>query len=110
MSINHPQTYENPLDHFCGARIAHQLYCPPATGYAEHISAMLYATARLNTQTPIQLQTMTGGPPLSAPMIKTPERALHEVTIEKLKPIIPTRPKLRLSSNCCFLSSEATFQ
>lgn len=37
VNINHPQTYENPRAHFVGARIAAQLYCPPATGYAEHI-------------------------------------------------------------------------
>lgn len=35
--------------------MATQLYCPPATGNAEHISAKEYATARLKKQTPIQL-------------------------------------------------------
>lgn len=64
----------------------------------ELTSAMLNATAKLKAQTPSQLQTMTGGPPDSAPMIKTPERALQQLTMLKEKPIILTRPKLRLSS------------
>ena len=61
-------------------------------------SAILYATAKLKTQTPIQLHTMTGGPPDSAPMIKTPERAVQQVTMLKLKPIMLRGLKLRLSS------------
>jgi hypothetical protein len=41
---------------------------------------------------------MTGGPPLSMPTIKTPPRAVQHVTIEKEKPIMPMRLKLRWSS------------
>ena len=81
-----------------GARIATQLYCPPATGYALHISAMEYATASVTRQTQSQPQTMTGGPPLSTPMIRTPDRAVQDVTMLKEKPTIPRSPKLRLSS------------
>jgi len=41
---------------------------------------------------------MTGGPPDSTPMMRTPESAVHEVTMLKEKPTIPSRPKLRFNS------------
>ena len=37
--INHPVIHDMPLATFGGARIATQLYWPPATGKAEQISA-----------------------------------------------------------------------
>lgn len=63
----------------------------------------------------MKLKTMTGGPPDVTPTMKTPLRAVqleiplrkrdprwlsrtHEVTMLKLKPIILSRPKDRLSS------------
>lgn len=57
-----------------------------------------YATASEKMQTPTQDQTMTGGPPDSAPIIRTPDKALQQVTILKLKPIMLRRLKLRFSS------------
>jgi len=59
---------------------------------------MEYATARERRHTATQPQTMTGGPPDWTPRMRTPLRALQLVTMLKLKPIIPRRPKLRLSS------------
>lgn len=41
---------------------------------------------------------MTGGPPLSAPMMSTPDNAVQLETIEKQKPIMLTRLNVRLSS------------
>jgi len=52
-------------------------YCPPATGYMEHISAMGYATARVSKQTTSQLYTITGGPPALTPTMKTPLSAVQ---------------------------------
>lgn len=78
--------------------MATQEYCPPATGYAEHISAIEYATASENAQMPIQDHIITGGPPDSTPTINTPPRAVQLVTILKLKPIMPSRPNDRFSS------------
>lgn len=52
----------------------------------------------VNTQTPTHDQIMTGGPPLSAPMMSTPERAVQLETIEKQNPIMLTRLNVRLSS------------
>jgi hypothetical protein len=109
----------------CQGQHTTQLYCPPATGYSEHISAIEYATHNETTLIPIQPQIMTGGPPALTPVTKTPPRALqlhactrqnlvfprfvpsktrwhgsttYHVTMEKLKPIIPSNPKERLSS------------
>jgi hypothetical protein len=64
----------------------------------EHISAMGIATASVRRLTPMKLNTMTGGPPDVTPTINTPLKAVHDVTMLKLKPIIPNRPKVRLSS------------
>lgn len=52
--INHPVIHDIPLATFGGASIATQEYWPPATGYAEQISAIEYATAREKMQIPIQ--------------------------------------------------------
>jgi len=73
-------------------------YWPPASGYAEHISAIDSATAMVNTHTPTHDQIMTGGPPLSAPMMSTPDSAVQLETIEKQNPIMLTRLNVRLSS------------
>jgi hypothetical protein len=59
---------------------------------------MEYATARLAAQMPIQDQTITGGPPDSTPMMRTPERADQHVTMLKEKATMPMREKSRLSS------------
>ena len=66
---------------------------------AEHvyISAMLYATAKVTKHIPTQLKIMTGGPPASVPMMRTPERAVQDVTMLNEKPTIPSRPNERLS-------------
>ena len=56
------------------------------------------ATAMVNTQTPTHDQIMTGGPPLSAPMMSTPDSAVQLETIEKQNPIMLTRLNVRLSS------------
>jgi hypothetical protein len=56
------------------------------------------ATAMLNTHTPTHDQIMTGGPPLSAPIMSTPDNAVQLETIEKQKPIMLTRLNVRLSS------------
>jgi len=98
ISINHPQRYERPLAHFGGASRATQLYCPPATGYAEHISASEYATVREKKQTATHPQIMVGGPPDSTPMMRTPLNAVQEVTMLNEKPTIPSRLKLRFNS------------
>jgi hypothetical protein len=110
--------YDSPRAIFGGARAATQEYCPPATGYMEHISAIGIATASVRRLTPTKLNTMTGGPPDVTPTMKTPLKAVHliiqhkfptrnrernewnayDVTMLKLKPIIPKRPKVRLSS------------
>lgn len=68
--------------------------------YALHISAMEYATASVKIQTASQPHIMTGGPPVSTPIIRTPLNAVQDVTILKENPTIPTRPKLRFSSTC----------
>ena len=81
-----------------GARIATQEYCPPATGYAEHNSANEYATQSEQRQTPSHDQTMTGGPPLVMPTVRTPPSAVQHVTMLKEKPIMPMRENERLSS------------
>jgi hypothetical protein len=77
ISINHPVTYERPRAYLGGVKAATQEYWPPATGYMEHISAMGIATARVRSETPIKLNTITGGPPELTPTIKTPLRAVH---------------------------------
>jgi hypothetical protein len=41
---------------------------------------------------------MTGGPPETMPKISVPPRAVQQVTMEKLKPTMPSREKDRLSS------------
>ena len=92
--MNQPQTYEAPLAHRLGASMATQEYCPPATGYALHISAMEYATVRAKRQTATHPQIITGGPPDSTPMVRTPLNAVQEVTILNEKPIIPNKLKL----------------
>ena len=79
--------------------------CRPST-HALHISAIEYATASVNTQVANQPQIMTGGPPVSTPMMRTPLSAIHEVTMLKEKPTIPTRPKLRFSSTLSLASIE----
>ena len=56
------------------------------------------ATAIVNTHTPTHDQIMTGGPPLSAPIMRTPDNAVQLETIEKQKPIMLTRLNVRLSS------------
>lgn len=38
--MNQPVTHDMPLAMLGGANTATQEYCPPATGYAEQISAM----------------------------------------------------------------------
>lgn len=48
--MNHPVTQLETRAILGGARTATQEYCPPATGSAEHISAIEYATARVRTQ------------------------------------------------------------
>jgi hypothetical protein len=96
--MNQPVRYDIALATLGGARIATHEYWPPATGYAEHISAKLYATKRLNTQMPSQDHTMTGGPPDRIPTTSTPPKAVQHVTIEKEKPIMPIRLKLRFNS------------
>jgi hypothetical protein len=75
--MNHPVTYERPRATFGGASAATHEYCPPATGYIEHISAMGIATARVNKLTPIKLKIITGGPPEVTPTMKTPLNAVH---------------------------------
>lgn len=100
-----------------GAKAATQEYCPPATGYMEHISAMGIATAIVTALTAMKLNTITGGPPEVMPTMNTPHNAVqllrlaigspnawagvntNEVTMLKLNPIMPKRPKDRLSSN-----------
>lgn len=77
MSMNQPVTNEKPRANFGGVRAATQEYCPPATGYIEHISAMGIATASVRILTPMKLKTMTGGPPEVTPTMKTPLRAVH---------------------------------
>lgn len=67
--------------------------------HALHISAIEYATARVKTQVASQPQIMTGGPPVSTPIMSTPLSAVHDVTMLKEKPTMPMRPKLRFSSN-----------
>lgn len=52
----------------------------------------------VNTHTPTHDQIMTGGPPLSAPMMSTPDSAVQLETIEKQNPIMLTRLNVRLSS------------
>ena len=79
-------------------------YWPPASGYAEHISAIDSATAMVNTHTPTHDQIMTGGPPLSAPMMSTPDSAVQLETMEKQNPIMLIRLNVLLSS---VLRSEA---
>jgi hypothetical protein len=83
----------------------------------EHISAMGIATARVSKLTPMKLKTITGGPPEVTPTMNTPLSAVHlrnllgtqlfalgvgkgthDVTTLKLKPIIDSNPKERLSS------------
>lgn len=64
----------------------------------EHISAKEYATVKDNRHIPSHDHTMTGGPPDTIPRIKVPPRAVQHVTMEKLKPTIPSREKDRLSS------------
>jgi len=51
--MNQPVIQDIPLATLGGARTATQEYCPPARGYAEHISAIEYATARPKILTPI---------------------------------------------------------
>jgi len=77
VNMNQPATYENPRATLGGARMATHEYCPPATGYMEHISAMGYATARVSKQTTSQLYTITGGPPALTPTMKTPLSAVQ---------------------------------
>lgn len=52
--MNQPVTHDMPLAILGGARTATHEYWPPATGYAEQISAIEYATARQKRQMPIQ--------------------------------------------------------
>lgn len=40
ITVIHPVVYERKLEQLFGARIATQLYCPPARGIMEAISAM----------------------------------------------------------------------
>jgi hypothetical protein len=67
-------------------------------GKAEHISAKEYATQSESREIASQDQTITGGPPDVMPMIRVPPKAVQQVTMEKLKPIMPMKPKERLSS------------
>lgn len=41
---------------------------------------------------------MTGGPPDSTPMMRTPDNAVQDVTILNEKPTMPKRLKLRFNS------------
>jgi hypothetical protein len=66
--------------------------------YALHISAIEYATDSVKMQTASQPHIITGGPPVSTPMMRTPLNAVQDVTMLKEKPTIPMRPKLRFSS------------
>lgn len=93
MIMNHPVIYENCLRTLFGERIYTHEYCPPATGYSEHISAIEYATHNETQLIPIHPQIMTGGPPALTPETSTPPRALQHVTTENEKPIIPSRLK-----------------
>ena len=52
-------------------------YWPPLTGHLAHISAMASAINSVTTQTPIQPNIITGGPPASTPMMKTPLKAVQ---------------------------------
>jgi hypothetical protein len=116
MSMNQPVAYDKPRANRGGVRAATHEYCPPATGYMEHISAMGIATARVSKLTPIKLKTITGGPPEVTPTMNTPlsavhlrnlldthifpcsDQGTHDVTTLKLKPIIDSNPNERLSS------------
>ncbi|KAL9004156.1 MAG: hypothetical protein Q9188_003026 [Gyalolechia gomerana] len=91
--MNHPVIQLIPLAILGGANMATQEYCPPFVGKALQISANEYATASVKTQMPIQEYIITGGPPDCTPMIRTLPSAVQLVTILKLKPIIPRRPK-----------------
>lgn len=77
MSMNQPVAYDSPRANRGGVSAATHEYCPPATGYMEHISAMGIATARVSKLTPMKLKTMTGGPPEVTPTMKTPLSAVH---------------------------------
>lgn len=77
ISINQPLTYDRPRAILGGANAATQEYCPPATGYIEHISAIGIATARVMMLMARKLKTMTGGPPEVIPTTKTPHSAVH---------------------------------
>lgn len=52
-------------------------YWPPLTGHLAHISAMARAMNKVITQTPIQPNIITGGPPASTPIINTPLKAVQ---------------------------------
>jgi hypothetical protein len=65
------------------------------------------AIAMLNAHTPTHDQIMTGGPPLSAPIMRTPDNAVQLETIEKQNPIMLTRLNVRLSS---ILESEVAIE
>ena len=52
-------------------------YWPPATGQRAHISAIASAINIVIKHTPIQPNIMTGGPPASTPMMKTPLSAVQ---------------------------------
>lgn len=77
MSMNQPVAYDRPRANRGGVSAATHEYCPPATGYIEHISAMGIATAKVSKLTPMKLKTMTGGPPEVTPTINTPLSAVH---------------------------------
>lgn len=71
---------------------------------------MEYATASVTKQTQTQPHTMTGGPPDSTPMMRTPDSAVHEVTILKEKPTIPKSPKLRFNSTLVSMFQRRTWE
>ena len=107
MSINQPVIYERQraVKRLFGATFRYtQEYWPPATGHAEHISAIAVTTGMLTKQTPARGQPfrnrvlhqnerapnqpniMTGAPPEVTPMMKTPDNADQQVTILQLNP------------------------
>jgi len=82
-------------DHFAGASIPTQWYCPPDVGAIDESSPSDAAVASVPKKQMMKLYTSEAGPPLTSPPCNNAARGSHVAIKVVEKPTIDMKPKLR---------------